>query len=729
MIISFWRYSHLALAVSSFLLLTLASITGIILAFEPVAQKSQGYKADGFDTLTLAQTIPILKEKLPGLQEIKVDDNDFVIAKYTTEQENDTTAYIHPLTGNVLGAVKKQSPFFEWVTSLHRSLFMDQTGRALMGITSFLLILIALSGMALILQRQKSIWRFFAPIEKTSFSQYYHTVFGRLSLIFILAIALTGTYLSASRFFIKPEKVSAKVNESDIKEEPETALKDFAIFQEIKLEEAETIQFPFFDFPEDYYTLKLKTGEICVNQITGDVLAKSIHPTSHSLAAFSLRWHTGRSGSVWSVIMAITCGYILFFIYSGFVITWKRMSSKSKNRFKSNDSEVIILVGSENGSTYRFASAIYKQLIKHGHKVYMTDMDKYTLYPNAKQLLVFASTYGEGDPPSNAKHFLQRLSTIPQKQQVQFSVLGFGSRNYANFCAYADEVEAALHNQEWATPLLDILYVNDKSPQDFALWITAYTKQTSLPLLMPRELLTHNTEGLQKMVVTTKTNKDSDDAFLLQMKVRNSSKIASGDLLVIYPKNDYRERLYSIGMVDGKIQLSVKLHQHGLGSNFLHDLKNGEIVKAKIQKNQHFHFPKKAPQVIMISNGTGIAPFLGMLDENKNKIPCTLYCGFRTNDSFNLYKSHLIQKQNKKQLTDFRLALSREDNNSYVSHLLQRDEDFVWSAITKGTVFMLCGSLAMQKEVLHTLNNICIKHGSKTIDDYKHAGNVLTDCY
>ena len=245
MIISIWRYSHLALAVSSFLLLTLASLTGIVLAFEPVIEKAKGYKIDDFDKITLAQSIPVLKEKIHGIQELSVDDNEFVIIKYSDKEGNDKRSYVNPVTGEILGTPQQQTPLFEWMTALHRSLFLHETGRLIVGIAALLLILIALSGIALVIQRQKGIRRFFAPVEKTGFAQYYHVVFGRLSLVFILALALTGTWLSVSRFIIKPEKISAKVNEEDIKEAPEKKTADFTIFQQTPLSEVETIQFPF----------------------------------------------------------------------------------------------------------------------------------------------------------------------------------------------------------------------------------------------------------------------------------------------------------------------------------------------------------------------------------------------------------------------------------------------------------------------------------------------------
>lgn len=729
MIISFWRYSHLCLAVFSFLLLTLAAASGIVLAFEPVIQKSNPYKAAGFDTITLAQSIPVIKKKLHGIQELSIDDNSFVIAKFTDGDGKNRTTYIHPLTGEILGTVQKQNAVFAWMTDFHRSLFMHETGRLIVGITTFLLILIALSGIALIIQRQKSIKRFFAPIEKTGFAQYYHTVFGRLSLLFILAVALSGAYLFASRFIIRPQKVNITVNENDIKEGPEKALQDFTVFQQTRLADAEAVQFPFSEFPEDYYTLKLKNGEVCVNQVTGDILAKQPYPGSYTLTKFSLQWHTGRSGTIWAIILAITSAYILFFIYSGLFIAWKRISSKSKNKFSPDECSIIILVGSENGSTYTFASAIYKQLLKQGKKAYLADLDTYTVYPKAKYIIVMTGTYGEGDPPSNAKKFISRLPKYPQLHTVQFSVVGFGSRSYQHFCKFAYAVDDLLNKQPWAVRMTDAVTVNEKSPQDFSTWLTAFKQYTGLPLTLSRKLLSPQLQGLEKITITGKTSPDENNTFLIRMKTKRFKKAASGDLLAVYPKNDHRERLYSIGRVDDEIQLSVKLHDHGLGSNYLNTLQSGENIKVRIIRNQHFHFPKHASKLIMISNGTGIAPFLGMITENRKKIPCYLYCGFRTQSSFKLYETFLKKNISMGNLTQYNPALSREGEKEYISHLLQKDKQFIDDALKTGSVIMICGSLSMQKNILAVLENICNNNKLETLEAYKDKGQVLTDCY
>src|SRR5690606_15856454 len=130
---------------------------------------------------------------------------------------------------------------------------------------------------------------------------------------------------------------SLKIDETQIKEEPVRALPDFPILQNTSLSSLQKLQYPFSDFPEDYYNIQLKDKEVCVNQFTGDILAEELYTRTYQLARFSLRWHTGRSGSVWAIVLAVASGYILFFIYSGFAITLKRRRSRSKNRVRAKE--------------------------------------------------------------------------------------------------------------------------------------------------------------------------------------------------------------------------------------------------------------------------------------------------------------------------------------------------------------------------------------------------------
>src|SRR5690606_23271265 len=103
---------------------------------------------------------------------------------------------------------------------------------------------------------------------------------------------------------------------------------------------------------------------------------------------------------------------------------------------------------------------------------------------------------------------------------------------------------------------------------------------------------------------------EDNSTFKIVLRPQGTQSFQSGDLLAVYPANDGRERLYSIGKKDGNIQLMIKLYPNGLGSEFLYHLTQNESILSRIVINKGFHFPMKAPAVAMIANGTGIAPFL-----------------------------------------------------------------------------------------------------------------------
>jgi len=732
MTISVWRYSHLVLAVSSFLLLTLAAVTGIILSFEPVAAKLQPYGASHFKELTLAATLPVIKKAHPDINEITVDARGFVQIKGSDAKGAALLAYVDPENGKILGLPEKQSEFFQWVTGLHRSLFLHETGRFFIGLTAFLLVLITVSGTFLILQRQRGLKRFFARIAKDNFAQYYHVVLGRLSLIPIFIIALSGTYLSLVRFeLFSAAKTSPKIDFDVIRSAPVRRASDFDIFKRTRLKDVESVEFPFSEDVEDYYTLKLKTGEYAVNQLTGDLLSDVQYPASVFYTNLSLDLHTGRGSSLWAIILAVSSANILFFIYSGFAITFKRRANRTKNRYTNQEAKVVILVGSENGSTFGFAKAIHAQLIKGGVKSFLAELNQYTIFPEAAHLIVVTATYGLGEAPSNAVEFVRLVEKYPQTQPVSYSILGFGSHAYPDFCKFAFEADHILSLQPWAIRLIDIHTVNDKSPDEFNLWIETWSQQAGMELLVLPELYKANTKRLEKMTISGILPADAvaGDTFTVTLRPKKGVQVTSGDLLAVYPGNDHRERLYSIGVINKEIQLTVKLHHDGLGSGFLKRLQPGEKIAARIINNKHFHFPQEASEVYMISNGTGIAPFLGMISQNVKGIPCHLYCGFRENSSYERYVSFLTEQQIAKKVNTVHVAISREGNRQYVSDLLSMDTDLVVAMFLSHGVLMICGSLAMQKDVMELLEVICMQQTGKSVSYYQSRGQILTDCY
>ena len=731
MTLSIWRYAHLALALISSLFLVMASVTGAILAIDAIQEKMPSYRAANFSEITVAQTVPVLKKNFSEISEVDVDHNGFVRLKGFDEEGTEVDSYVDPTTGKILGKPIDKSAFVEWTTALHRSMFLKETGRLIVGIISFLLLLIAISGMALIIQRQRSLAKFFTKVVKEYFAQYYHIITGRLILIPVLVIALTGTYLGMARFQLFPEhKAEHKEIVAPTQEPVQQKIEEFALFKNTKLADVKKIEFPFAEDPEEYYNLKLSDKELIVDQFSGKVLSEVKYPTTLVLENLSLDLHTGRTNIIWAVILGIACLNILFFIYSGFAITLKRRATKIKNKHKTNDAEFILLVGTENGSTLRFANAIHEQLMAQGKVSYLAQLNQYQVFPKAKHLLVFTSTYGLGDPPSNANKVLQLIDKFPQKQEINFSVIGFGSHAYPDFCEFAKQIDQKLAEQTWAKQLIKLHTVDDKSASQFVQWVKTWSEKVAVELATTPALYAKKPKGLHKMMVLDRTEvSEAEQTFILTIRTPTRTKFTSGDLLAIYPADDNRERLYSVAKCQGNVQLVVKLHPSGLGSSYLNNLKVGDTFRARIVVNESFHQPKNKP-LVMIANGTGIAPFLGMITQSNKNADNHLYVGFRKETGIiKQHKAFLDQQIQNHKLKAYQVAFSREQNHCYVMDLIRNDASYLALLLSNGGVVMICGSLQMQQDVEKVIDDICMKINGNDLAYYKKNGQLLTDCY
>lgn len=130
----------------------------------------------------------------------------------------------------------------------------------------------------------------------------------------------------------------------------------------------------------------------------------------------------------------------------------------------------MILVGSEKGNTLYFAKIVFENLLANGYKVYFSELNNYKPSESVKELIVFTSTYGIGEPPVNAKRFLKNWIENPIKQQFNYSVVGFGSLNYADFCQFALTIQQQFIAFENAHQRIPIVKIHNQSYHSLKTW-------------------------------------------------------------------------------------------------------------------------------------------------------------------------------------------------------------------------------------------------------------------
>lgn len=482
MILSFWRRVHLILALLSCLFLLITSITGVILAFEPIQNQLSECHISEAAGHSLADLIVQLEKEYDEVFEIKIEENEFLQVAAITKEGEFESFYADPKTGLKIADIEERSWLFTFSRTLHRSLFLGDSGRLIIGITAFLLLLIAISGTVLIIRRQLGVKHFFSRIKRENFYQYSHVWLGRLSLVIILIISLTGSYLSMGRFGLLPQKqeIKHKVKDELLTEMPSFSKKEFAIFKSTALSEIQSVQFPFSPDKEDYFQLKLADQKINVNQFNGQIISSQAIDEFTLWEQFNYNLHTGKGSLLWSIVLCLASLSILFFIFSGFKITLKRLKGIKKNSFKANKSSIVILVGSQGGATFKFAKEFQHQLIQCGQKVFVDDLSSYEKYNRMEHLIILTSTYGNGEAPINSKEFIDRFNQIQQKKAFRYSIVGFGSTDYLQFCQFAKEISAEMYQSDACEEFISLKLINQQSRPEFEKWCLEWTKNAGI---------------------------------------------------------------------------------------------------------------------------------------------------------------------------------------------------------------------------------------------------------
>ncbi|MGW7821781.1 molybdopterin-dependent oxidoreductase [Streptomyces puniciscabiei] len=168
--------------------------------------------------------------------------------------------------------------------------------------------------------------------------------------------------------------------------------------------------------------------------------------------------------------------------------------------------------------------------------------------------------------------------------------------------------------------------------------------------------------------------------------------------------------------------------RQGVCSPFLADAGPGAPVPVRVQRAPHFRPPADpATPAVMVGPGTGIAPFIGFLQDRRargHRAPNWLFFGEQHRATDFYYEEELTAFLAGGTLTRLDTAFSRDQRAKvYVQDRMREHGPLVWSWLRDGAHFYVCGDASrMAKDVDRALREIAVVHGG--LDETEAAAYV-----
>ncbi|MBP1843006.1 sulfite reductase (NADPH) flavoprotein alpha-component [Rhizobium petrolearium] len=717
-------------------LITAITLSGTALSIFPTSEALTIPAAQQISVAELATRIQAVE---PTVEQIRRAPSGRITAYYF-DGDQPVSSIIDPATGTPVGSADT-SGLERWLTNLHRSLFLGDTGRLIVAGGAVTMLTLAVSGLFLLARRAGG-WRHILKPAKGTGDRRLHAVISRLALPGLLLSSLTALWMTAATFGYLPEGAGAPPFPSEVSGTTGIQVASITVLQEAPVGTLRSLGFPAAGDATDVFTLKTDAGEGYIDQGNGELLAWNDANWLDRVTNLLAMLHTGQGMAWLGLLLGLSALSVPILCWTGLAVWLRGRGERRGASASANHADTIILVGSEGGATWGFAETLRKSLSEQGMQVHVGPMSSFdpARWTSARRLILLAATYGDGEAPASARGFIECFRRTPVRQGLSLAVLGFGDRSFPAYCGFAADVARVAEEKGWDT-LLPYNTVDRQSPQDFARWGRDLARTLGLgfelnhlptrPKAWELSLISRRDYGANVQATTVILRFSlPKTSFRQRLTGKAFPRFEAGDLVGVLPEGSDVPRFYSLasGTKDGFLEICVRKQPGGLCSGQLTALEPGQPVTAFVRSNPSFRPARGRKPVILIGAGTGLGPLAGFARANKASRPMYLYFGARHPASDALYAEELSNWKTEGRLADVATAFSRTANPAYVQDILRKDGARIGKLIAAGGQILVCGGREMAAGVATALSDILTPQGVN-LATLKAEGRYAEDVY
>lgn len=281
-------------------LVTVLALSGAALSVFPMAERLVAPQAvAGQSVADMAARVAATH---PGLEEIRRSPSGTITA-WWFDGGTPGSAVIDPATGADVGSADP-NPVERWLTNLHRSLFLDDAGRLVMAAGAAAMLVLALSGAALVARRTGGWRRGFARLRGPLVGRL-HVELARVAVMGLALSAATALWMTASTFDLLPDGAVRPADPAAVSGQMAFPLGQMAALQDVPVSALRKLSFPYAGDAQDVFTLSTDAGTGLIDQGTGELLSWADLTPWQQVSETIYMLHTGQGAAVLGLVLGL----------------------------------------------------------------------------------------------------------------------------------------------------------------------------------------------------------------------------------------------------------------------------------------------------------------------------------------------------------------------------------------------------------------------------------------